>query len=133
MNRKSKRRILAINIFLFGLLFGLISLNKEIFRPEFNHIPFASVLTGSFPNFIAAYVISLAFANAVLFRDPKHGVLMVTMSSALVFIILAVEEIMPMWGASTHYDRLDILASCIGSLLAVFTFKLLAPMIRNAG
>ena len=64
LNRKSKARIIAINIFLFALLFGLVSLNKEILRPIFSHISFVKILTGSFPNFIAAYIISLAFVNA---------------------------------------------------------------------
>ena len=131
MNQKSKQRILGINLFLFALLFGLISLNKEILRPKFGHLPFIGVLTGSFPNFIAAYIISLAFANAVLIRKPRYGRLIVYLSSALVFVILTVEEIIPMWGASTHYDLFDIVASGLGPLLSIFSFKLMEPIIRN--
>jgi len=132
MNRKSKLRILGINLFLFALLFGLISLNKDVLRPISGYLPFLGVITGSFPNFIAAYIISLAIANAVLIREPQYGRLIVYLSSALVFAILTIEEIMPMWGASTHYDLFDILASGLGSLLSIFTFELRKPIVRTA-
>jgi len=36
-----------------------------------------------------------------------------------------IEELTPMWGASTHYDSFDIIASGIGSLIAIITFELL--------
>jgi hypothetical protein len=126
MKRKNILKIIVINLILFALLFGLISLNKEILRPEFSHISFARVLTGSFPNFIAAYIISLAFANAVLIRKPQNGRLVVYLGSVLVCVILTIEELIPMWGASTHYDSIDILASGLGSLLSIITFELIA-------
>lgn len=125
-NRKNMLKIIRINLVLFGLLYGLISLNKEILRPEFGHISFISILTGSFPNFIAAYIISLAFVNAVLIRKPQNGRLIVYVSSVLVFAILAIEEITPIWGASTYYDSLDIWATGLGSILSIFTYELLA-------
>ena len=115
--QKNKRKIIGINLVLFGLLFGLVSFNKEILRPRLSHISFVSILTGSFPNFIAAYIISLAVTNAVLIRKPKNGRLIVYVGSALVFAILAIEELFPMWGASTYYDSFDILASSIISEL----------------
>jgi hypothetical protein len=126
MDRKNKQKVIGINIFLFALLFGLISLNKEILRPGFNHIAFIRILTGSFPNFIAAYIISLAFANAVLIGKPQKGRFIVYIGSVLVFVILAIEEIIPMWGASTYYDSFDILASGLGSILSIITFELIA-------
>ena len=125
LNQKSKVRIIAINIFLFALLFGLVSLNKEILRPLFSHISFLRILTGSFPNFIAAYIISLAFVNAVVTREPKYGRLIVYLSSLLVFVILTIEELKPMWGASTHYDSFDILASGLGSISSILIFELI--------
>jgi hypothetical protein len=125
LNRKGKVRIIAINMFLFVLLFGLVSLNKEILRPIFSHLTFVSILTGSFPNFIAAYIIILAFVNAVLTRKLKYGRHIVYISSLLVFVILTIEELKPMWGASTHYDSFDILASGLGSLLSIMTFELI--------
>ena len=125
MNRISKLRIIGINLLLFALLFGLISLNKAFFRPTLNHILFFRILTGCFPNFVAAYIISFAFVNAILIRIPKYGRMIVFISSLLVFIILTIEELKPMWGASTHYDSYDILASGIGSLLSILTFELI--------
>jgi len=124
MNNKRKQ-IVIINIFLFALLFGLVSLNKEVLRPHFNHIAFINILTGSFPNFIAAYIISFALINAVLTKNPKHGRVIVYVSSALVFIILTIEEFKPMWGASEYFDTYDILASGLGSLLSISTFEIM--------
>jgi len=125
-NRKMMLKIIGINLVLFALLCGLVSLNKHIFRPEFSHISFISILTGSFPNFIAAYIISLAFVNAVLIRKPDNGRLIVYVSSVLVFTILVIEEIFSMWGASTYYDPFDLLASGLGSISSIVTFELLA-------
>ena len=128
-NRKTMLKIIGINLVIFALLYGLVSLNKEILRPEFSDISFISILTGSFPNFIAAYIISLAFVNAVLIRKPQNGRLVVYVSSVLVFTILAIEEIIPVWGASKIYDTFDILASGLGSIFSIITFELMA---RNA-
>ena len=124
MNIKGKQIIIK-NILLFALLFGLVYVNKEVFRPNFSHIPLVNILTGSFPNFIAAYIISLAFINAVLTKNPKHGRVIAYMSSALVFIFLTIEEIKPLWGASEHFDSFDILASGLGSLLSISTFEII--------
>ena len=123
---KGRKRILAGNAFLLALLFGLVSFNKDVLRPAFHHQPFLDALTGCFPNFIAALLISLAFVNAIVNRKPKFGRLLVYLSSALVFIILTIEEIKPMWGASSHYDRYDIVASAVGSLLAIGIFELIS-------
>jgi len=125
-NRKNIQKIIGINLVLFALLYGLVSLNKGVLRPEFSHISLARVLTGSFPSFIAAYIISLAFTIAVLIREPQNGRLIVYLGSVLVSVILIIDEITPMWGASTHYDSIDILASGLGSLLSIITFELLA-------
>jgi hypothetical protein len=125
-NRKNMLKIIGINLVLFALLFGLVSLNKEILRPGFSHISFVRFLTGSFPNFIAAYIISLMFANAVLIKKPQNGRRIVYVGSVLVFVILAIEESIPMWGASTHYDAFDIWASGLGSALSIITYELMA-------
>lgn len=119
------KQIIIKNILLFVLLFGLVSLNKKVFRPNFSYIPLVNIITGSFPNFIAAFIISLAFINAVLTKNPKHGHVIAYVSSALVFIILTIEEIKPIWGASEHYDSFDIVASGLGSLLSVSTFEII--------
>jgi hypothetical protein len=36
-----------------------------------------------------------------------------------------VEELKPMWGASVYYDTYDIIASGVGSILAILTYELL--------
>ena len=125
MNLKSRIGIFLINIFLFAALFGLITLNKEVLRPAFSNTNGLNILSGCFPNFIAAYLISLAFVSAVLFRKPNYGRIIIYVSSIVVFIILTIEELKPMWGASTHFDPLDILASGVGSILAILTFELI--------
>lgn len=125
MNMNNKMKVVAINAILFAALFGLITLNKEVLRPALNHSGLLKILTGCFPNFIAAYLISLASVSAVLIRKFKHGRLLVYTFSIAVFAILMIEEIKPMWGASTYYDLFDIIASGVGSTLAIFTYELL--------
>jgi NhaP-type Na+/H+ and K+/H+ antiporter len=125
MNLNRKKKVIVINSLLFAALFGLVYLNKEVLRPSLSNAHFANILTGCFPNFVAAYLISLAFVNAVLIRKPKFGRLIAYGASLIVFLILTIEELKPMWGASTHYDSFDILASGLGSLLAILTFELI--------
>ncbi len=87
---------------------------------------------GCFPNFIAAYIISLFFVNGALVMEPKHSRLLVNVGALLVFAALTVEELRPMWGASTHSDVLDIVASGVGALLAVFTYEVAVIRRRKA-
>ena len=124
MNLNDKKKIIAINAFLLAALFGLISLNKEILRPALNSAGLLKVLTGCFPNFIAAYLISLAFVSAVLIRKFKYGRLIVYSCSIVIFSVLMMEELIPMWGASEYYDLYDIVASGVGSLLSILTYEL---------
>ena len=126
MKIQGKKRILIFNVILFAILFLSISFNKEMLRSLYGHTAFIGALIGCFPNFIAAFIICLCFVNGIITRKPKHERLIVYISSILVFVILAVEELEPMWGASTHYDSFDIIASGIGSLLAIITFELIA-------
>ena len=125
MNINDKKKVIAINAILFAALFGLVSLNKEILRPALNNSSLLKILTGSFPNFIAAYIISLAIVSAVWIRKFKHGRLIVYMGSIAVFAILTIEEIKPILGASTYYDIFDIVASGVGSALTILTYELL--------
>ncbi len=125
MKIEGKKKILVFNSILFAILFLSISFNKELLKPLNDQAPFMGVLTGSFPNFIAALIISLCIVNAIINRKPKQERLLVYLSSVIIFLILAIEELIPMWGASTHYDRFDIVASGIGSLLAIITFELI--------
>ena len=131
MNINDRKKVIAINAILIAALFGLVSLNKEILRPALNNSRLLETLTGCFPNFIAAYFISLAFVSAVLIRKIKHGRLVVYISSFAVFTILMIEELKPMWGASTYYDTFDIIASAVGSVLAIITYELLKSIERK--
>ena len=131
MKIKGKKRIIVINAILFAALFLSISLNKEILRPLYRHIPFAGILIGSFPNFIAAFIISLCFVNGIVTKKPKHERSIAYLSSIIIFLILAVEELFPMWGASTHYDMFDIVASGIGSMLAIAIFEIIISQRKN--
>jgi uncharacterized membrane protein YeaQ/YmgE (transglycosylase-associated protein family) len=125
IKEKEKLRLIGINLFLFAILFGIISFNKDVLRPNYGQFPFWDIILGSLPNFVAAYLISLAFVNGLVWKKPKHARLIVYSSSFVVFLILTAEEIKPMWGASTSYDIFDILVSFVGAVLSVFTFELI--------
>jgi len=131
-NRKIALRLVATNLLLFVVLYGLVALNKGVLRPALGQVPFLGALTGVFPNFIAAYLVSLAFVNAVVTRKPRHGRPIVYASSLLVAAVLTFEELHPVWGASTHYDFFDVIASLAGSLLAILTFEIIALKKKTA-
>jgi predicted neutral ceramidase superfamily lipid hydrolase len=122
---KNIKKVVAINAILFAALFGLISLNKEFLRHTLNNTGFQKVFTDCFPNFIAAFLISLLSVSAVLTRNTKHGRFIVYVCALVVFLILMIEEIKPMWGANEYYDSNDIIASGVGSFLTILTFELL--------
>jgi predicted neutral ceramidase superfamily lipid hydrolase len=122
---KNIKKVVAINAILFAALFGLISLNKEFLRHTLNNTGFQKVFTDCFPNFIAAYLISLLSVSAVLIRKIKHGRLIVYACAIVVSLILMIEEIKPMWGANEYYDSNDIIASGVGSFFTIITYELL--------
>ena len=123
MNAK-KKRLLISNIFLFLSLILLISFNKDYLRPAFQENHFLNQLTNCFPNFYAAFVISLAFVNAAIIRNFKFDRLIVYFVSITGFLILAFEEFVPLWGASEVFDKLDILSSGIGCLISIIIFEI---------
>ena len=126
-----RKKVIAVNAFLLAALFGLVSLNKEILRPRFRNSEILKILTGCFPNFIAAFLISMMFTSAVLIRKPVRGRLIVYLCSAGVFLVLMMEELKPMWGASSYYDPYDIVASGIGSLCAIAIFELFNSLLKK--
>ncbi|NCA77422.1 MAG: hypothetical protein EOM90_13905 [Alphaproteobacteria bacterium] len=131
MNWNSRKRVIVINAILIAGLFGMVSLNKEILRPAMNQSSSLKILTDCFPNFIAASLISLTFVSAVMIRKFKHGRFIVYAASIAVFFVLMVEELKPMWGASTCYDIFDIIVSGVGSLLAIITYEVLRLISGN--
>jgi len=65
-------------------------LNKEYLRPLFENRPVLGIVTGSFPNFIAAYLISLFPVAFILAKEPdiKKSRFLFYIGSLIVFIIL---------------------------------------------
>ena len=119
------RKYLAINLILFAILYFSVSFNKEFIRPIYGHSPIIGIITGSFSNFMAAYIISLFSVAAILAKkiEIKKAKLIFYVISILVFIILTIEELRPFVSASKTYDIYDIFASGLGSLLAILTFE----------
>jgi hypothetical protein len=117
----------AVNAILFALLLVSVSFNKEYLRPAFAGNPVLELLTGSYANFIAAYVISLLPACPLLTK--RFGVtreMQIILATAVgVFIILTIEELAPVFGASKVRDGNDIIASALGSFCAILTFHFL--------
>jgi hypothetical protein len=123
---KNKGKYIAINLILFALLYFSVSLNKEYIRPLFKNKPILGIVTGSFPNFIAAYftsLFSIAFILAKELNIRKSRFLFYAVA-IIVFIILTIEEIKPFFHASVVYDIYDIMASGLGSIFAILTFEL---------
>ncbi len=110
---------------LFGVLFGLVTANKRFIRPHVDPGSFLAVLSGSFPNFIAAYIISMFFVNGAVTMRFRYSRMLVYTSSICVFTMLTVEELMPMWGASTCCDAYDIISSGFGALLSICTYEII--------
>jgi hypothetical protein len=124
IEKKIAFKIIGINMTLFLLLVLLIYINKTVFRPTFNENYFAQILTGSFPIFIAAFLISLCVVNPVLIRKPRLGRLIVYLGSLLTMLALILDELESI-GASRQYDINDIAGSVLGSLLAILTYEYL--------
>lgn len=122
-----KKKYIAINLILFAILYLSVEFNKEFIRPIIGNSPLLRIITGSFPNFIAAYIISLFPIAAILskklnFRKSRYIIYIVAL---IVFLTLTVEEFQPYFGASTMYDTYDLIANGLGSILAIITFELL--------
>jgi hypothetical protein len=125
INRLSKFRLIGTNCFLVAILYGSVTFNKEVLRPAYGRIPVLNDVLGCLPNFLAAALIGLSIVNAVRVRKPRHGRLIAYAGSLLVFAILTLEELKPMWGASTYYDPLDIIASALGALVGIVVYEVI--------
>ena len=124
VNKKTTMKVIGINLILFLLLIFLIYINKTFLRPAFNETQLAKILTGSFPNFIAALLISLCAVNPVLIRRPKFGRLIVCLGSICTMTVLILDEIKSI-GASTQFDSYDIAGTILGAVLAILIFEYL--------
>jgi len=121
----SKKKLLITNIVLFAILFLAISVNKDYLRPMFSHQLPGMIITGCLPNFLAAFIISLMMLNALMIKLAKYRHMLLYLIPALIFVILAFEEFVPLWGASSKFDIYDIIASGIGAILSPLAYKLI--------
>jgi len=121
-NRKS----IALNLILFAVLYLAITFNKEFIRPVCGHRPILGIITSSFSNIMAAYVISLFPLTHIL---TKHIVrqtarMVIYLAATTVFILPTIEEYESFVSVSKTYDIYDIMASGLGALAAVGTYEL---------
>lgn len=116
---------LTINLFLIILFF----INKRYLRPNFSDIGFLSPILGSLPNLIGAFIFSLLPVSKTLKLNLHKGRRIILLSSVSVFAILTYEEFFPYFTASKTFDYIDIIASGIGSALAVFYYYFLSNKI----
>lgn len=63
------KRYLAINLILLAVLYLSVTFNKEFIRPVYRHSPILGIITGSFSNFMAAYIISLVPIAPILAKS----------------------------------------------------------------
>ncbi len=124
MDNKSKLRIILGNAFLFAALFGLITLNKKLIRPQMNDFGLGQILAGCVPNYLAGLIIPLVVINPILVKKPRYGRKWVLFASFMVFLLLTFEEFMPLWGASTQFDYFDIWASGLGVITAIILYEI---------
>jgi len=124
------KKYIGINLILIAILFLSVTFNKEFIRPVYGHSPTIGILTGSFSNFMAAYIISLFPIAPLLSKkiDIKKSRLIIYVISIIVFIILTIEELKPFFSASKTYDIYDIIASGFGSIIAILTFELITKL-----
>ena len=115
-------KIMGINITLAILLFVLIYINKTFIRPTVNNSHFIQILTGSFPNFIAGFIMSLCVVTPVLIRKPKFKRIIVYTISLCIMSVLIFDELQSLT-ASKQYDLNDVIGSVIGSMLALLMFE----------
>ena len=123
IDKRGKLKLIGTNFLLFATLYGLVTFNKEVLRPAYGHIPVLRSVLGCLPNFLAGAFLSLSIVNPLRVRKPRHGRLLAYAGSLLIFAILSLEELKPMWGASTYYDPLDILASALGVLVGILVYE----------
>ena len=127
------KRFIAINLILFAILYLSVTFNKEFIRPVYGDSPIIGILTGSFANFMAAYIVSLFPIAPILARniDIKKSRVLIYSISFIVFLILTFEELKPFVNASMTYDIYDIIASGLGSITAIITFEIFLKKINK--
>ena len=123
-------RVIGTNLLLFLLLLGVVTFNKRFLRPHVGSSVLAQIVTGSLPNFAAAFFVGLCAVSPVLLFPPRFGRQLVYSAALAAFTLLTLEELTGFVGASKRLDTFDILASALGSVLACLSFELLVRGVR---
>ncbi len=131
---KEKFKYVGVNLILFAILYLSVTFNKEYIRPVYGSDPFLGILTGSFSNFMAAFIISLFPLAPIMAKkvEIKKSRKIFYSIAFIVFLLLTMEELKPYMGASKVYDNYDIIASGLGSLLAIIVFEIIFRRRRKA-
>lgn len=123
--RKVSRIHLTINLILIILFY----INKRYLRPNYSDIIFVSTILGCLPNLIGAFMFSLLPMSKTLKLNLCKGRVVILICSVSVFAILTYEEYNPYLTASKTFDYNDIIASGIGSSLAIIYYYYLSKKI----
>jgi len=124
---ENNKKDLVINFSLFAFLYFFVTYNREYIRPLYAGDSFSGILTGSYSNFAAAYIISLFSVAPIFFKNLNKGKsrLVFYGFAVLLFLLLILEKFSPFAGASKVYDVYDIIASTLGNLLAFTIFEII--------
>lgn len=132
-SQRSVAKCIAVNAALFGFLFLSVSLNKAYLRPTVVGGTPLATLSGSYSNFVAAWTIGMSPACPALTKRlaPARGAAVVVAAAIGAFAILATEELTSILGVSAVRDWWDVVASALGSSIAILTFLLLRRISRS--
>ncbi len=125
------KRVSRIHLVINAALVFLFFINKRYLRPNYSNITFFSPILGSLPNLIGAFMFSLLPMNKALKLNLHKGRRFIVTSSVFVLAILTYEEFFPYFTASKTFDYIDILASGLGSSLAIVYYYFLSNEIHK--
>jgi UDP:flavonoid glycosyltransferase YjiC (YdhE family) len=123
------KRVSRINLTINLVLIILFFMNKRYLRANFSDIIFLSTVLGSLPNLIGAFMFSLLPIRKTLKLNLNKGRGIILIFSVSVFALLTYEEYNPYLTASKTFDYNDIIASGIGSSLAIIYYYYLSKKI----
>ena len=116
------KRASRIHLKITLVLIILFLINKKYLRPNYSDIILLSTILGSLPNLIGAFMFSLLPMSKTLKLKLHKGRRIICISSISVFAILTFEEFFPYFTATKTFDYFDIIASGIGSSLALIYY-----------
>ncbi|NPD43991.1 hypothetical protein [Lentimicrobium sp. S6] len=118
-------RKIRIRLVLTGIVvLVLFVINKEYLRPAFQNNEVVSIIVGSLPNFLGAYLFSLLPFERIIKSNNKNRKAYYYLYVAFIFIFLIIEEFFPFFTASKTFDVYDILASGMGCILAILSYEI---------